>query len=81
MVSHKIYKLSLMRVLWFFTSMLIKCFIDGFTSKTKSQSISYLLNGCEHIYRSTIAGSFKNNSKNKKMYKLENSEDKKTKIE
>ena len=34
----------------FFTSKLITCFIDGFTSKMKSQSIAYLLNESEHIY-------------------------------
>ena len=32
------------------TSKLITCFIDGFTSKRKSQSIAYLLNGSAHIY-------------------------------
>ena len=32
------------------SSKLITCFIDGFTSKMKSQSIAYLLNGSEHIY-------------------------------
>jgi hypothetical protein len=34
----------------FLTSKLIKCFIDSFTSKRKSQSSAYLLNGSEHIY-------------------------------
>ena len=32
------------------TSKLITCFIDSFTSKTKCQSIAYLLNENEHIY-------------------------------
>ena len=32
------------------TSKLTTCFIDGFTSKMKSQSIVYLLNGSGHIY-------------------------------
>jgi hypothetical protein len=39
-----------MRVFHFLTSKLITCFIDGFTSKRKSQSIAYLFNGSEHIY-------------------------------
>jgi hypothetical protein len=34
----------------FLTSKLITCFIDSFTSKRKSQSIAYLLNGSEQIY-------------------------------
>jgi len=34
----------------FFTSKLIICFIDGFTSKVKYQLIAYSLNGSEHIY-------------------------------
>jgi hypothetical protein len=34
----------------FLTSKLITCFIEGFTSKRKSQSNAYLLNGSEHIY-------------------------------
>jgi hypothetical protein len=34
----------------FLTSMLIACFSDGFTSKRKSQSIAYLLNGSEHAH-------------------------------
>ena len=33
-----------------FDSKLMTCFIDGFTSKRKSQSVAYLLNGSEHIY-------------------------------
>jgi hypothetical protein len=32
------------------TSKLITCFIDGFTSKMKSQSIAYLLNESEQLY-------------------------------
>jgi hypothetical protein len=51
MVSHKYYNLN---AKWgfchFLTSKLITCFIDGFTSRRKSQSIAYLLNGSEHIY-------------------------------
>jgi hypothetical protein len=34
----------------FLTSKLITSFIEGFTSKRKSQSNAYLLNGNEHIY-------------------------------
>ena len=34
----------------FLTSKLIMCFIDGFTSGMKSQSIAYLLIGSAHIY-------------------------------
>jgi hypothetical protein len=34
----------------FLTCKLIKYFLDGFTSKMKSQSIAYLLNGSEHTY-------------------------------
>ena len=34
----------------FLASKLITCFIDEFTSKRKSQSIFYLLNGSKHIY-------------------------------
>jgi hypothetical protein len=30
--------------------MLITCFVDGSTSKMKSQSIAYLLNRSEHVY-------------------------------
>ena len=33
----------------FLTSKLITYFIDNFTSKRKTQSISYLLNGSEYI--------------------------------
>ena len=33
----------------FLTSKLIICFSDRFTFKKKSQSISYLLNGSDHI--------------------------------
>ena len=51
MVSDKNYNLNGQ---WGFchfgTSKLIKCFIDGFTLKRKSQSTAYLLNGSEHIY-------------------------------
>ena len=34
----------------FFTSKLITCFIDGFTSGMKPQSIAYILIGSVHIY-------------------------------
>ena len=34
----------------FLTFKLITCFIDDFTFKMKSQSISYLLNESDHIY-------------------------------
>ena len=34
----------------FLTSKLITCFIARFTSKVKSWSSAYLLNGSEHIY-------------------------------
>ena len=34
----------------FLTSKLVLCFIDGFTSKMKSQSITYLLLGSARIY-------------------------------
>ena len=34
----------------FSTSKLVTRFIDGFTSKRNSQSITYSLNGSEHIY-------------------------------
>ena len=51
MVSHKNYNLNAKQgFCHFFTSKLITSFIDGFTSKRKSQSIACLLNGSEHIY-------------------------------
>ena len=51
MVSHKNKTLVLMRVfVMFLTSKFITCFIDGFTSKRKSHSVAYLLNGSEHIH-------------------------------
>jgi hypothetical protein len=37
-------------VVIFLISKLIACFIDGFTSTMKSQSIASLLNESEHIY-------------------------------
>ena len=50
-VSHKNYHLSVKKgFVIFLTSKLITCFIDGFTSKMKSQSIAYLLNESEHLY-------------------------------
>jgi hypothetical protein len=51
MVSHKNYNLNVTKdFVMFLTSKLIKCFIDGFTSGMKSQSIAYLLVGSAHIY-------------------------------
>ena len=51
MISHKNYNLNANEgFVMFLTSRLITCFIDGFTSQMKSQSIAYLLNGSEHIY-------------------------------
>ena len=51
MVSDKNYNLSANEgFVIFLTSKLITCFIDGFTSKMKFQSIAYLFNGNEHIY-------------------------------
>ena len=51
MVSHKNHNLNAHKgFIIFLTSKLITCFIDGFTSKTKPQSIAYSLNGSEHIY-------------------------------
>ena len=51
MVSHKNYNLN---AKWGFCHFLISklstCFINGFTSRRKSQSIACLLNGSEHIY-------------------------------
>ena len=52
MVSHKIYNLNANKgFVSILTSKLITWFIGGFTPKMKSQSIAYLLNGNEHIYR------------------------------
>jgi hypothetical protein len=51
MISHKNYNLSANEAfVIFLNSKLITCFIDGFTSKIKSQSIGYWLNGSEHTY-------------------------------
>ena len=51
MIIHKNHNLSDNEgFVMFLTSKLITCFIDGFTSKMKSQSIDYSLNGNEHIY-------------------------------
>ena len=52
MVSHNNYNLSGIEafVVFMTSKLLITCFIDGFTSERKSQSIAYLLNGSEHIY-------------------------------
>jgi hypothetical protein len=44
MVSHKNYNFNINKdFVIFLTSKLITCFIDGFTSGMKSQSIAYLL--------------------------------------
>ena len=51
MVSHKNYNLNVTQnFAMLSTSKLITCFIDGFTSKMKSQSIAYLLVGSAHMY-------------------------------
>ena len=51
LVSHKNYDLSANEgIAKKITSNLITCFIAGFTSKMKSQSIAHLLNKSEHIY-------------------------------
>ena len=51
MASHNLFNLGANEgFVIFLTFKSITCFIDGFTSKIKSQSIAYLLNGSEHIY-------------------------------
>ena len=51
MVSHKNYNLNVNKdFVICLTSKLITCFIDGFTSGTKSQSIANVLIGSAHIY-------------------------------
>ena len=51
MVSHKNYDLNVNEdFVIFLTSKLITCFIDGFTSGMKSQSIAYLLIESAHIH-------------------------------
>ena len=51
MISYKNYNLSANEgFVTFLTSKLITCFINGFTLKTNSQSIAYLLNGSEDIH-------------------------------
>ena len=51
MVSHKNYNLSAHKgFVILLTSKLSTCFIDGFTSKMKSQSITCFSNGSEYIY-------------------------------
>jgi hypothetical protein len=51
MVSHKNYNLNVNEdFIFFLTSKLITCFIDGFISKMKTKSIVYLLIGSAHIY-------------------------------
>ena len=50
-VSHKNYNLSVNEgFVIFLTSKLIKCFIDGFTLKMKSQSTAHLLNESKHVF-------------------------------
>jgi hypothetical protein len=50
MVSHKNYNLNVDEdFVMFLTSKLITCFIDGFTSGMKTQSIAYLLIESAHI--------------------------------
>jgi hypothetical protein len=52
MVSHKNYNLNTNEdFVIFWTSKLITCIVDGFNSKMKSQSIAYLLDASEHVYR------------------------------
>ena len=51
MVSHKNYDLNVNEdFVIFLTSKLITCFIDGFTSGMKSQSIAHLLIESAHIH-------------------------------
>ena len=51
MVSHKNYNLNVSEdSIMILTSKLVTCFIDGFTSGMKSQSIPYLPIGSAHIY-------------------------------
>ena len=51
MLSYKNYNLNDNEdFVMFLTFKLIKCLIDNFTLKRKSQSSAYLLNGSEHIY-------------------------------
>ena len=50
MISHKIYNLNVNEDFVIFRPpKLTTCFIDGFTSGMKSQSIAYLLLGSAHI--------------------------------
>ena len=51
MVSHKDCNLSANEgFVMYLASKLITCFVDGFTSKRKSQSIACLLNGSQSTY-------------------------------
>ena len=51
MASHNNYNFGFNEAfVMFLTSKSITCFIDSLASKRKSQSITYLLNGNEHIY-------------------------------
>ena len=51
MASHKNHNLNANEgFVMLLTSKLITCLIDDLTSKMKSQSIAYLLNGSEHVY-------------------------------
>jgi hypothetical protein len=50
-VSHKNYNLNVNEdFVIILTSKLIMCFMDGFTSKMKPQSIAYLLIGSAQLY-------------------------------
>ena len=54
MVSYKIYNLGVNEdMIIFLTSKLMTCFIDGFTSEMKSQSIAYLSIGSAHMLKFT----------------------------
>ena len=51
MVSHKIYNLKFNEdFVKFLASKLLTCFVDGFTSGMKSQTIAYLLIGSARMY-------------------------------
>ena len=48
MLSHNVFSLCVNEgFVTFFTSNIFTCFIDGFTSKMKSQSMAYLLSGTD----------------------------------
>ena len=59
MVSHKSYNILANEAFaMFLTSELITCFIDTFTSRTKSQSITSLLSGNIHTHTQFQNGSY-----------------------